>query len=69
MAENTMPRDIDVPGYPLPCDPVSGMGWWRTNLLACFCRPGWHEWQGGKRMAEIIPVLRWLTYGAIGNPT
>lgn len=58
-------RDIDIPGYPLPCDPVTGMGWWRFNGAACLSIPGWREWQGPKRMDAIIPVLRWLIYGAI----
>ena len=59
-------RDIDTPGgYPLPCDPVTGMGWWRFNLAACFQIKHWREWQAQKRMDEIIPVLRWFVYGSI----
>lgn len=58
-------RDDQRPEYPLPCDPVTGMGWWRFNLLLCGFLPGYSLWQKNKRMDEIIPTLRWLIHGAI----
>lgn len=55
------------PAYPLPCDPVSGLGWWRFNLGAIINVEHWGEWQAGRRMDAIIPVLRWFIYGAIAE--
>lgn len=60
-------KDSDVEGYPLPCDPVTGVAWWRDNYILCIYLPGWSSWQKDKRMAEIIPVLRCLKYGFIST--
>ena len=56
--------DIDRPGYPLPCDPVTGVGWWRWNVFFIMRLAGYGDWQSSRRMSEIIPVLRWLLHGS-----
>lgn len=61
----SFPRDIDVIGYPLPIDPVTGMAWWRFNLAFCGLSSVWSAWQADRRMDDLIPVLRWLLHGSI----
>lgn len=62
-------RDDRREGYPLPCDPVSGTGWWRFNMLLCLSLEGYAAWQAQKLMAELIPTIRWLIYGPIPERT
>lgn len=58
-------RDIDQPGYPLPCDPITGLAWWRISLAFCWFVPGWRDFKKTRSTDELIPVLRWLRHGAI----
>ena len=42
---------------PLPwCDALD-MTYCRANLALCATRPGWREWQTGRAMGEIIPMI------------
>jgi hypothetical protein len=65
-----MSRDAVIQGYPLPIDPISGLGWWRFNLCLCFFSTEWSAWQSSRRIDDIIPVLRWIIHGSVipGGP-